>query len=115
MNGRRFIYCKRCHGALIAMGTFMGLVEELRSRRETSAEGARQPDWQDLNRKVRCPRCTRQMDTHPYYGPGNVIIDSCEECSVLWLDYGELARIVRAPDRRYSFELNQRSSGRLEN
>jgi Zn-finger nucleic acid-binding protein len=38
------------------------------------------------------------MITHRYGGPGNVIIDSCERCQANWLDYGELARIVRAPD-----------------
>jgi Zn-finger nucleic acid-binding protein len=41
------------------------------------------------------------MDTHPYGGPGNVIIDDCERCEVNWLDYGELQRIVRAPERHY--------------
>jgi len=104
MSGRRFLYCTRCHGALVAMEAFVGLTEELRSHRDTSSEGARQPDWNDLNRKASCPKCGHRMDTHPYYGPGNVIIDSCESCSVIWLDYGELERIVRAPDRHYSPE-----------
>ena len=39
------------------------------------------------------------MDNHPYGGGGNVYIDSCEPCSVIWLDGGELRRIVMAPDR----------------
>jgi Zn-finger nucleic acid-binding protein len=26
-------------------------------------------------------------------------VDSCEPCGVLWLDRGELSRIVAAPDR----------------
>ena len=34
------------------------------------------------------------MSTHPYYGPGNVIIDSCETCNLVWLDFGELKRAV---------------------
>jgi Zn-finger nucleic acid-binding protein len=38
------------------------------------------------------------MDTHPYCGPANIIIDTCERCGVNWLDYGELDRIVRAPE-----------------
>jgi hypothetical protein len=33
------------------------------------------------------------MDTHPYGGPGNVIIDNCERCELNWLDYGELAKV----------------------
>jgi Zn-finger nucleic acid-binding protein len=47
------------------------------------------------------------MDTHPYGGPGNVIIDTCENCSVNWLDHGELQRIVRAPDSHYAITLDE--------
>jgi Zn-finger nucleic acid-binding protein len=42
------------------------------------------------------------MDTHLYGGGGNVILDDCENCGLNWLDYGELDRIVRAPDREYA-------------
>ena len=31
-------------------------------------------------------------------------MDDCEKCSLNWLDYGELERIVRAPDRQYQDE-----------
>ena len=50
--------------------------------------------------KIDCPQCHRRMDTHLYGGPGNVVIDSCEECSLIWLDRGELMHIVHAPDDR---------------
>ena len=39
------------------------------------------------------------MITHPYYGPGNVVIDSCEPCELVWLDFGELRQIVDAPGK----------------
>jgi Zn-finger nucleic acid-binding protein len=44
------------------------------------------------------------MSTHPYYGPGNVVVDNCGRCDVIWLDCGELAIIRDAPgtDRRTS-------------
>ncbi len=38
------------------------------------------------------------MDTHSYAGPGNVIVDSCGTCFLIWLDRGELTRIAHAPD-----------------
>jgi Zn-finger nucleic acid-binding protein len=101
ISGHRIQYCNRCHGMLIEMDIFMAIVQDLRARRQGSADAARQPDWKDLNRRLKCPRCGQQMDTHPYYGPGNVIIDDCERCLVNWLDYSELDRIVRAPDRQY--------------
>jgi hypothetical protein len=39
------------------------------------------------------------MATHPYYGPGNVVIDSCASCELVWLDFGELEQIVKAPGK----------------
>ncbi|GEM_PF-2293393 len=33
---------------------------------------------------------------HPYYGPGNVVIDSCAECGYIWLDHGELSSVERS-------------------
>ena len=100
--GLRIRYCSRCRGMLIAMETFVEIVQVLRARREGSADTAQQPDWKDLERHVRCPQCREDMDTHPYGGPGNIILDSCERCEHNWLDYGELQRIVRAPDHLYS-------------
>jgi Zn-finger nucleic acid-binding protein len=38
------------------------------------------------------------MDAHFYGGPGNAVIDSCEECSLIWMDRGVLMRIAHAPD-----------------
>ena len=83
------------------MEVFLGIIKDLRSRRETSVDAARQPDWHDLDRRINCPQCHQTMDTHPYGGGGNVIIDDCENCSLNWLDYGELDKIVRAPDHDY--------------
>jgi Zn-finger nucleic acid-binding protein len=99
----RIFYCERCRGMLISMGVFTEIVEDLRSRREISVDAARPPDWTDLDRRILCPKCSATMDTHPYCGPGNIIIDCCEHCGQNWLDYGELDRIVRAPDPAVPF------------
>jgi Zn-finger nucleic acid-binding protein len=61
----------------------------------------RPPDPKDLDRRIACPTCHRTMDAHQYGGPGNIAIDTCETCSVHWLDRGELRRIAMAPDHRY--------------
>jgi Zn-finger nucleic acid-binding protein len=37
------------------------------------------------------------MTTDPYSGPGNVVIDSCAACDLIWLDFGEMRQIVDAP------------------
>lgn len=39
------------------------------------------------------------MDVHPYYGPGNIVIDTCSRCNVIWLDCGELQQIADAPGK----------------
>ena len=52
-----------------------------------------QPD----ERTIRCPLGTHQMSSHVYGGPGNVVVDTCEVCHVVWLDPGELLRIALAP------------------
>jgi hypothetical protein len=36
------------------------------------------------------------METHPYYGPGNIVVDTCSECGYLWLDHGEITRVENA-------------------
>ena len=93
----RMRYCTRCRGMLIPMATFIALVEELRAG-EPGTLIAPTPDTHDLQRKINCPHCHRRMDTHFYNGPGNVIIDDCDNCELNWLDHGELMRIVLAPD-----------------
>ena len=52
---------------------------------------------------MNCPSCGGPMDVdslmdpHPYLGPGSVVIDSCRNCHLVWLDYNELNRIIGAP------------------
>jgi Zn-finger nucleic acid-binding protein len=112
--GAQVVSCGKCHGMLIDMEEFLVVIEELRSRHEHSEYAGQQPDWRDLDRDTTCPKCRQRMDTHPYAGPGNVIIDTCESCSLNWLDYGELQRIVRAPDGHYAIAIDEEERDKLE-
>lgn len=101
LSNVRLRYCTKCRGMLVPMGALQSLVEELRSQ----TRGATIPpaaDATELRRKIDCPQCHRHMDAHFYAGPGHVIIDSCENCSVIWLDGGELTRIVQAPEEQFA-------------
>jgi Zn-finger nucleic acid-binding protein len=91
-------FCKPCKGMLIAMDDLMPLVESLRARRDAPVRMAQRRNPADANRRLLCPRCAGGMDAHPYGGAGNINIDSCERCAVVWLDRGELRRISSAPD-----------------
>jgi Zn-finger nucleic acid-binding protein len=92
------LYCARCHGMLLAMEKFLPLLEILREHRYWSRSSTSPRNFA-AERVIHCPLCKRAMDQHPYGGGGNVAVDSCESCSMLWLDRGELSRIVAAPDR----------------
>lgn len=91
------LFCSQCHGLLLAMQVLQPIVEELRSGTQDAAVQT-PPDRGDMKRAIQCPQCHRRMDTHFYGGPGNVIVDSCDDCSLIWFDRGELTRIARAPD-----------------
>lgn len=56
-------------------------------------------DRQALARELSCPKCSYRFETYPHYGPGNVIIDNCTRCDLVWMDFGELRQIVDAPGR----------------
>ncbi len=114
VGGERVLYCERCRGLLVSMGAFMVVLEELRSRHASSEYVGEQPDWDNLQRTSQCPECGKKMNTHGYAGPGNVIIDSCSECCLNWLDYGELQRIVRAPDRKFATLIDEDERRQIE-
>jgi Zn-finger nucleic acid-binding protein len=98
MESQPLLYCAQCHGMLISMEIFLPLVERLRSLRDRPVAFLPAPDRAGDAKNLRCPLCSHAMDDHPYGGPGNVTIDSCEDCSVIWFDRGELRKIAVAPD-----------------
>ncbi len=94
----RLTYCQRCRGMLIAMDDLQPIIAAIRSHRDAPAAFlAPRPDG-DAARGFDCPKCGAEMDAHPYGGGGNVNVDSCEVCEVVWLDGGELRKIASAAD-----------------
>jgi Zn-finger nucleic acid-binding protein len=109
IDSHELLYCTRCHGMLFDMEKFLPLLEVLREYRYWS-RSSRAPHGPADGRILHCPLCNQGMDRHPYGGGGNVDVDSCEQCEVLWLDRGELSRIVAAPDRDPQSELQKAGS-----
>jgi Zn-finger nucleic acid-binding protein len=92
-------YCRNCRGVLLPRTTF---AEVVRARRAwaTGTPGPPVPmKREELARQITCPGCRARMLVHPYYGPGNIVMDSCEACNAVWLDFGELKQVVDAPGR----------------
>lgn len=92
--------CPNCRGLLIDGATFGQITQFLRSQYRGPIRIPTPPSEVALKMKRQCPACNAVLDTHPYYGPGNVVIDACRECELVWLDQKELAQIVMAPGRR---------------
>lgn len=101
VDERPALYCGSCYGILMKKAFFGSVLGERRSRRAAvDGEEPRPIDTAQYERRLRCPGCRNFMEVHPYFGPGNVVIDSCSNCDYLWLDHGELTRLERAADGR---------------
>ncbi|MCA9063247.1 MAG: zf-TFIIB domain-containing protein [Planctomycetaceae bacterium] len=93
----RVLHCKVCYGILLRNTDFGKVVSNRRSDRGAGVGEIPLPlDPRQYQRQLNCPSCHGPMEAHPYYGPGNSVIDSCCRCQLVWLDHGELRRIVRA-------------------
>jgi len=99
LDGARVYTCPNCRGLLIPLIIFGEMVKRLRARAKGPADKPQPLDLGQLKRQVNCPSCHQRMSTHPYYGPGNIIIDTCIECGLIWLDPGELRQVLDAPGR----------------
>lgn len=94
------LLCQACQGLLV-QSQVLAQVIQLRRKTYSGPETRPTPlDPQQLKIRIPCPGCGREMDVHPYHGPGNCVIDSCGRCCFTFLDYGELAEIEKAPGQR---------------
>jgi Zn-finger nucleic acid-binding protein len=95
----QILTCLNCRGMLIDQEVFLMVIEYLRAKLNAPALTPPPVDFEQLKRQINCPNCNRKMSTHLYGGPGNLVVDNCGHCSLLWLDNNEFTRIIRAPGR----------------
>jgi len=100
IQNQAVLHCTKCGGVLVSLNKFLPLVEFLRALHRPTESSLAPRDDSDADRHLACPQCGKEMIGHPYGGPGNVNIDTCERCSLIWLDRKELERIVLAPDHQ---------------
>lgn len=91
--------CPNCRGVLMLQHLFGKAVRVLRATARRPAVEPPQLDRQDLEQRVSCPSCGQTMSTHIYAGPGNIVIDTCLDCNLIWLDHRELRRVLDTPGR----------------
>jgi Zn-finger nucleic acid-binding protein len=95
IEGEAVCYCERCRGFLTQLESFTWIVAKRRSLRGATENCADPFDAVEMQRVLTCPNCREHMEAHPYFGGGNVVVDSCAKCQLIWLDAGELAIIER--------------------
>ncbi len=95
------LFCDRCRGVLITHDDFLVVIRKRRRARQSPPDDPTPLNRDDLKRQIPCPVCSNQMDVHPYYGPGSVVIDTCPRCKVIWFDHGEIGAIERAPGKNW--------------
>lgn len=101
-GGIRLERCPNCRGLLIDTESFLAIIETLGPQTPQSELPPRPIREEELARRIRCPRCNDDMDTHPYAGPGNIVIDNCPACHLNFLDPRELPQILQRTGARRS-------------
>jgi Zn-finger nucleic acid-binding protein len=91
--------CDKCQGLMFNRSTFRDAIDFSRAQAKTPPEPYNTFDPVELERTTFCPKCIKKMETFQYMGPGNIVIDTCHDCDLIWLDYGEIAKVVNAPGR----------------
>jgi LSD1 subclass zinc finger protein len=100
LDGAKVLCCEACRGLLVESDVFAHVNRRRRAEYDRADVTPTPLDRAQFFRQLACPACQQKMETHPFYGPGNVVIDSCANCRLVWVDYGELAAIERAPGKR---------------
>ncbi len=95
VEGEAVCYCGQCRGFLTPTETFGVIVTKRRALHGPHEKRTEPFDPAELRRALDCPNCGRRLDTHPYFGGGNAVVDTCEGCGLIWLDAGDLAVIER--------------------
>ena len=95
IEGYEVAYCEKCRGVLANHSDFPQILRA----RQSHCGPAQDPaplDPEELSRQIDCPACGRRMETHPFSGGGNAVVDTCASCWLIWLDSGEIAALAAA-------------------
>jgi Zn-finger nucleic acid-binding protein len=92
-------HCSNCRGMMFNRTTFRDTIDTKRSRAKSPPDPFNTFNPEELDRVINCPVCQSQMEAYQYLGPGNIVIDTCHQDDLIWLDYGELMKVVNAPGR----------------
>ena len=98
----RIFSCPNCRGNLISQSKMLPILRQAQHPDPIGEDQQPDPNRSELRRKMPCPMCRKTMDAYQYGGPGNIIIQGCSHCGQIWLDFGELSKIIRSYSKIYS-------------
>ncbi len=88
--------CPNCQGMLFNQKTFKKSLKERQKQRQPLGHSVSTASGSDPNRLIHCPSCKQGMHTHLNAGSGQVLVDTCQNCKLIWLDYGEFDQAAMA-------------------
>jgi len=101
IEGIEIDVCPSCNGIWLDEGELSALaslepkafegVEHILIPPEEKMEEIRQSA--NVSERI-CPRCGVKLYTYRYGGNSDIVIDGCERCGGIWLDAGELKKIL---------------------
>lgn len=94
--------CPNCRGNLIEQSKMLPILRQAQAPDSITADIQHPQDNSERSRIAICPSCQNVMAAYPYGGPGNIMIQGCEQCQLIWLDFGELSKVSRAYAQIYN-------------
>lgn len=99
-------FCNNCRGFVTPSQSLGQVIGQMQVAYQGPGDRPQPIDPQELEILGTCPACRVMMESHPCYGPGNIdgpgniVLNTCNQCQLAWLDHGKLAKIIRAPGPR---------------
>ena len=94
--------CPHCRGNLIEQSKMLAILCQSQTSAPVHKDPHSLPNKTEFSRTVSCPACQQVMTVYPYGGPGNIIIQGCEPCQLIWLDFGELSKVMYSEWKIYN-------------
>ncbi len=107
-EGFRVFRCSQCNGLLLDTTRFESIKRIPEKTLPELETEAREEFIGDTAGPIRCPRCHLTMQKKPLTVPGfDLHVDVCRNCTLIWLDGGEMAMAQLAHQSTPAFRNSQ--------
>ena len=92
-SGYEVSVCSSCKGVLFPQVNLIGLIEKVDANEAIQATNENKTSGHEQTASLNCPKCLSIMSNHGYMGVESIMIDTCNECGLVWADGEELQRM----------------------